>query len=141
MKIIIPGIPKSQMRHRHCKVGQFIRVYDPSSKDKAEVKNYVVEQLESELLKNSPIFSLESILYVDITFYMPIQKSVSKSKRMVLLNTDHICKPDLDNLAKFYLDMMSGIVFHDDNHIASLNLKKVYSDDPKTEIEIKQINQ
>ena len=37
-----------------------------------------------------------------------------------------ITKPDADNVAKFYLDAMSGIVYEDDNIIAKLIVSKYY---------------
>ena len=44
----------------------------------------------------------------------------------------HLKKPDVDNLVKLYLDVLSGIVFEDDNCVSLGFAIKIYSPDPKT---------
>ena len=48
-------------------------------------------------------------------------------------------KPDIDNYVKAILDALNGVAFRGDKQIISLNAKKLYSDKPRTEIEIKEI--
>jgi Holliday junction resolvase RusA-like endonuclease len=36
-------------------------------------------------------------------------------------------KPDIDNVAKAFLDAMNGTVYLDDTQVVELNIKKVYS--------------
>jgi Holliday junction resolvase len=38
----------------------------------------------------------------------------------------HIGKPDLDNLLKFVLDAMEGVVYKNDSHITSIKTTKSY---------------
>jgi Holliday junction resolvase RusA-like endonuclease len=44
----------------------------------------------------------------------------------------HIKKPDLDNLAKFFLDCSNKLLFNDDSQICELRAKKIYSSKPGT---------
>ena len=50
----------------------------------------------------------------------------------------HIKKPDVDNLIKLYLDVMSGIVFKDDNCVSLGSAIKVYTDSPRVEIYVQE---
>jgi Holliday junction resolvase RusA-like endonuclease len=36
-------------------------------------------------------------------------------------------KPDIDNIAKTFLDGMNGVIFKDDTQVIDLHVKKVYS--------------
>ena len=44
----------------------------------------------------------------------------------------HITKPDVDNLIKFTLDVLSGVLYKDDNQVVSVTAIKLYDDEPKT---------
>lgn len=71
---------------------------------------------------------------------MPIPKSLSKKERSdaELGHLKHIKKPDVDNLVKLYLDVLSGIAFDDDNRVSLGQAIKVYSPTPKTVIYIEE---
>ena len=47
------------------------------------------------------------------------------------------CTPDIDNLAKFALDGMTGVIFPDDNVIVNLTASKLYGKEAKTKICVK----
>jgi Holliday junction resolvase RusA-like endonuclease len=36
-------------------------------------------------------------------------------------------KPDIDNIAKCFLDAMNGIIYLDDTQVVELHIKKLYS--------------
>jgi hypothetical protein len=55
---------------------------------------------------------------------------------MINGNFHHNKKPDLDNLCKFILDTMNGLVFKDDSQICAMGAKKIYSSKPGTLIKI-----
>jgi Holliday junction resolvase RusA-like endonuclease len=50
----------------------------------------------------------------------------------------HVKKPDVDNLIKLYLDVLSGIAIEDDNCVSLGGAIKVYSHSPKTVIYIEE---
>lgn len=73
-------------------------------------------------------------------FYMPIPKSMGRTERALAHQgfLKHTKKPDVDNLIKLYLDVVSGIVFDDDNCVSLGSAIKVYSLNPRTEIYIEE---
>lgn len=107
----------------------------------------VYESPEQERLKEGTRWQLKSQyretplgcpVSMDITFYMPIPKTTSKPKQRQMLNgvLHHITKPDIDNLQKFVLDCMNGIVIEDDKRVVEIRARKVYSTKPGTLIRI-----
>lgn len=142
MKIIIPGIPTAQKRHRFVKRGNFIQTYDPSSKDKENVKSQIKDQITKDRLNPDiilwPLFNPGKAITVSLTFDMPIPKSTAKKRFKEVLNSPHIFKYDIDNMEKFYLDCMTGIIYKDDCVINKLIATKCYSETPKTTIEIEE---
>jgi Holliday junction resolvase RusA-like endonuclease len=70
---------------------------------------------------------------------MPIPKSTSKKKRAQLIGNPHVIKPDIDNLAKFALDVLNGIVYTDDACVFDLKVVKEYAEKPHTSIIISNV--
>jgi Holliday junction resolvase RusA-like endonuclease len=102
--------------------------YDKQHKEKEATQWQIRSQY-----RNDP-FGNYVPLHVDMTFYMPIPKNVSRKVREQMLH-DYIKfskRPDLDNLCKYVMDCMTGIVFPDDAAINELTLRKVYSLRPAT---------
>lgn len=76
------------------------------------------------------------------TFYMPIPKSWSKAKRREAEKgmLSHTSKPDTDNLLKAIMDSLNGgIGYNDDKQVVEIIAEKVYSDNPRTEIELEEL--
>lgn len=71
---------------------------------------------------------------------MPIPKSMSKKDRLEANKgfLKHIKKPDVDNLIKLYLDVISGIAIKDDNAVSIGTAIKLYSITPRVEIMIEE---
>lgn len=128
MKIVIPGEPIAQKRHRH--VGK--RTYDPSSKDKKVVAKtllaYKVGPRKDSRFKDS--------ITIEFYFFCKMPKGWSQKKVQEMESRPRPKKPDIDNYIKFYLDCMSGIIFPDDNIVVEIKAKKVYSQKPCTVIVI-----
>ena len=55
------------------------------------------------------------------------------------------CKPDIDNLAKFVLDSLKGIVYADDSQVVKLVLYKIMDTEGEcngaTKVHIKRFNE
>ena len=49
-------------------------------------------------------------------------------------------KGDADNYAKGILDSLNGLFWHDDGQIVDLHIGKYYSDKPRIEMEIKEVD-
>lgn len=129
--IKIDGKPIPWMRPGRKLINSNIIVYDKQAREKEKVKWQIKPQYCDPLI-SCPIF-------MDITFYMPIPKAASQKMRtqMVIDHCKPMKRPDVDNMAKFYLDCMTGMVFNDDAQITELNLRKVYGINPSVLIRIK----
>lgn len=84
---------------------------------------------------------LESPLDVAITAYVGIPASKSKKFKQQALEGAQkpTKKPDVDNVAKIILDSITGIVYQDDKQIVKLSVSKVYSETPRVEVKIKNV--
>ena len=131
MKIIIPGKPCPLKRPRFSKRG---KVYN-SQKDLMIKNSFIIKSQY-----NGPI--LLGPLFVKVSFFMPISKSLSKKKQLKLENTFHDKHVDIDNLEKLCFDelVLAGNIFIDDSQIALSQSCKVWSNNPRTEITLETIN-
>jgi len=105
------------------------RYYDAQAKSKLSFGLFLAQQHDCE-----PLF--DSGIHLNIVFYMPIPRTVKD-------RTDsdyHIKAPDLDNLEKFCMDAMKGIVITDDRIICSKTSQKLYGKVPRTLIIITEVD-
>jgi len=130
--ITIPGKPIAMVRHRHTKG----HTYDPQAEIKEDISWIIHEQWGKAL--TFPPVPLSGAIGITLHFYMPIAPSLSKKKQTQRLNQPHHTRPDIDNLAKFYLDTCSGTIYYDDAQVYTLKATKTYSHNPRTEIIITQ---
>jgi Holliday junction resolvase RusA-like endonuclease len=121
--IKLDGIPISQGRPR------FARgvVYDPCAKQKKDLLPTLKQQIKGLELLDCP-------LYLQAIFYFPFPKSSSRAFRKQNFHQPYFCRPDIDNLLKFYLDLMLGVVYKDDSLIVKVVAQKVYSTEGVTKI-------
>lgn len=125
------GKPIPNVRHRTC--GR--RAYDPQSQLKKKLKWGCYPQMECQDV--SKIF--DNPVEVDILLIFEIPKSYSKKRKAETLNKFKTSKPDVDNCAKFYLDVLSGVAYADDQQVSKLTIAKVYGETAKTLIKIKPL--
>lgn len=90
---------------------------------------------EKDLNDNTiiPFFQSDAFLNMKLRFRLPRPKYHFKSKSFILkpnspkkYATKMMGKGDIDNLAKFVLDSLNGIVYVDDKQIVSLSCSKIY---------------
>jgi len=97
------------------------RIYDPSSTDKNKVEKVL------RLLIPSYVYYADEMLRVSIVVYYQMPKSWSDKKKSLYDGTYKVSRPDADNVAKFYLDCMNGILYKDDAQVVSLHCEKRYT--------------
>lgn len=131
----IPGEPTAQGRPRFSTHGGFVKAYDP---EKSRNYKAYVKLLASEAMQNIGLTLTELPLGVEIITDVGIPASKSKKFKEQALNGLQlpIKKPDVDNVAKIILDSISGIVYKDDKQIVKLTVSKKYSDTPKVEVKV-----
>jgi Holliday junction resolvase RusA-like endonuclease len=140
-RFTIKGKPQHQERHRHRVVdipGQkaFATTYDKCKKAK---------ELFAEIASSHrPDVPFDCPLQVDVTCYFEHCKSDMGTGRNAgnpkpSAPQYHTKKPDLDNLAKFVYDALTGLFWRDDSIIITGLTKKVYASEAMTMIEVYKI--
>lgn len=71
----------------------------------------------------------------------PIPKSTSKKRRQMMLDGKirPTVKPDADNVAKAICDALNGEAWKDDAQVCTLIVRKVYGENPKVHVQIRQV--
>ena len=130
MKLIIYGEPMGKQRPRHGKG----YTYTPQ-----KTVNYETLVQEMWILSNHEM--LQGQVRIEVNAYLSIPKSVSRVKREMMLSgrTRPVKKPDWDNLGKIISDALNKLAYHDDSQIVSAHVEKWYSDKPRVEVEIEEV--
>lgn len=140
MKYVFDIAPVAQGRPRFSGRGKFTHAYDPpkSKKFKGDLARIAVKQANEQTFYAGKHVPIE----VHLKFYIPMLKSFSKVKHE-MASSGYLRppkRPDLDNYLKGTLDGLNGIFWEDDGQIVELHAGKYYSDEPRIEMEIKEIN-
>lgn len=132
------GEPFGKQRPRFKKIGNFTKTYTPEKTISYE--NYIKVLFQDEAKGDK--FSDDAMLDVRIIAYYGIPKSVSKKKREMML--EHKIrptkKPDFDNIGKVVCDSLNGIAYRDDAMVVDAQVRKFFSEKPRVEVYIKDIN-
>lgn len=145
MRIELPGIPIEWKRPEQRSVRGKTWRFDGQKDLKLGIRRSMLYQVsvmlaipDSKEAREAHTLPLAKDLHVSIAFYFPPNKSDSRplknAKKWGLVS--HSEKPDWDNLAKFYMDCGNGILWPDDKAISSAVVKKKFSENPRTIIEI-----
>jgi Holliday junction resolvase RusA-like endonuclease len=89
-------------------------------KKRAIVERYFAYRDAVRLQANISKYEITGTL--DVTFYVPAPKSLSKKERALLDGAPHTQKPDIDNLVKAFLDC-----FGEDKAVHTLNARKIWT--------------
>lgn len=137
MKLVFEIEPVEQARPRATRMGRGIRLYDLK---KVSVYKKQLAMMCKFQYKQAP---LTGPLMVEMNFFRHVQSSASKKERELRLSGSHrpVVKPDTDNYIKSTLDGLNGLLWEDDNQIVDLIAHKYYSDNPRVEIEVTQLNE
>ena len=147
MKFVFFGPPIAKARARHSKITS--KCYDTQVREKKYIRQVMERQIKTffdEACKEQ-LIQAEKLLHsdgfsVDLVFHMPIPASWQESRKN-LARWGRIyptSKPDVDNLEKFYLDAANELLWKDDAAVVSMRSKKIYSDQPLTEMIIMPMN-
>lgn len=133
LNIIIPGKPIAKKRSRK---GKFNNWYNPQEKEQIIVQRQIMQQIYAGYKlpdKNVPV-----VITIK-AFFEPTKIELKDKKFLELIKDDcypFLKKIDSDNILKFYMDSMNGIIYHDDKQVFSSNTDKYYSLNARTEINI-----
>jgi len=120
----VPLEPKGKGRPRFSRHGKFTKVYT----DQATLDYETAIQLCASKAMGSQK-PLETPVSVFLYIRLPVPQSYSKKRTEACLAGSErpAKKPDIDNVAKCFLDAMNGVVYLDDTQVVDLHIKKLYS--------------
>ena len=121
VELTFPGRPVPAARPRVTRHGS--RTYDPRAGESRALR-----RLASQQLPGSGFDPLSGPLLAEMAFVFPRPKSLKGSGWK-----PHVVTPDTDNLVKFLLDSLNGVVYEDDRTITRLTAAKWYAPDRETE--------
>jgi Holliday junction resolvase RusA-like endonuclease len=127
--IVIPGKPIGKARPRFARMGKFIKVYSAQAKEENSIK----KEIYLQWIKRP----LDCPIILHITALFPTNKGSKNAVASMLDGTTrHVKKPDLDNIIKFYTDLLIGWVIRDDSIIYEIEASKGYAQAPQTIIRL-----
>ena len=105
--------------------------YDAQKKEKETLRWRIKGQYLDPPIKGPLKFG------ADFFFKIPPYVSQIKKVEMSAGFFKHIQKPDIDNLLKFYMDVLTGVVWEDDCQIFSfMESNKRYAENPKVVLKV-----
>lgn len=135
IKFTVYGEPVAQGRPRATTINGHVCMYDP--KKSRDYKNYI--RLAAS--EHKPEKLLEGPLSMKVKIYRPSLKSFSKKKAEMAEKGElrPVTKPDTDNYVKAIKDALKSVIWKDDSQVVELHASKYYSQNPRIEIEIKEL--
>ena len=134
--LTIEGEPVGKGRPRVTSRGKFAHAYTP-----AKTKNYERLASNTYLEKYNYDDQLKGPIEATMECYFPIPKGFTKKVKKFISNNKvyYTKKPDIDNIVKSVLDSLNGLAYEDDSQIIKLSVKKLYSDNPRVELHLKEL--
>lgn len=135
IEFTVYGEPIAQGRPRFAVIAGHARAYDPAKS--RDYKDYV-RLAAAEI---APPKLLEGALAVAVKVYRPMPKAFSKKKTaeaeagLVRPTT----KPDSDNYLKGIKDALNSVIWKDDSQIVDVHVSKWYSQRPRVEVQIQNL--
>jgi Holliday junction resolvase RusA-like endonuclease len=132
---MVEGNPVGKGRPKFARRGSFVSTYTPT-----KTRDYedLIKEFARQAMGSAEI--LETPVTVAIYITVPIPSSYSKKRREACLigSERPIKKPDIDNVAKCFLDAMNEIVYKDDTQVLTLHITKVYGTVGMVEVMVKE---
>lgn len=133
-RIVLNVPPVALARPRFSKINS--EVFDSQSILKKKIGWLLAKEA-----KKSKIIMMDGLISLSLFFFIKIPQSASKKKQARMEGKPCGKKPDLDNYVKFILDIMNGIVYEDDRQVFKLYCEKIWSSNPRIDIEIEEVHE
>ena len=132
---LVEGNPVGKGRPKFARRGNFVSTYTPTKT--RDYEDLIKEAARKAMGSNE---LLETPVTVAIYITVPIPASYSKKRTEACLSGSErpIKKPDIDNVAKCFLDAMNEIVYKDDTQVLTLHITKVYGTSGCVEVMVKE---
>ncbi len=132
---LVEGNPVGKGRPKFARRGNFVSTYTPT-----KTRDYedLIKESARKAMGSAEV--LETPVTVAIYITVPIPASYSKKRTEACLSGSErpIKKPDIDNVAKCFLDAMNEIVYKDDTQVLTLHITKVYGTVGMVEVMVKE---
>ena len=132
---LVEGNPVGKGRPKFARRGNFVSTYTPT-----KTRDYedLIKDSARQAMGSAEV--LETPVTVAIYITVPIPQSYSKKRTEACLSGSErpIKKPDIDNVAKCFLDAMNEIVYKDDTQVLTLHITKVYGTTGMVEVMVKE---
>ena len=138
LKFEIPGSPIGQGRPKFSTINGHAVAYDP---EKSRNYKAYVKLLATQAMKEQGFTMIDGPCCLDILACFEVPKSKSKKFRQAALEGRErpTKKPDIDNIVKALQDALNGLAYKDDSSIVFLSVAKCYSEVPKVEVILREI--
>jgi len=132
---MVEGNPIGKGRPKFARRGNFVSAYTPT---KTRDYESVIKEAAQKAMGSNEL--LETPVTVAIYITVPIPQSYSKKRTEACLKDIErpIKKPDIDNIAKCFLDAMNDIVYKDDTQVLTLHVTKVYGTVGMVEVMVRE---
>ena len=138
LKFEVPGSPIGQGRPKFSTINGHAVAYDP---EKSRNYKAYVKLLATQAMKEQGFTMIDGPCCLDILACFEVPKSKSKKFReRALLGLERPTKkPDLSNIVKGIEDALNGLAYKDDSSIVFLSVAKCYSEVPRVEVILREI--
>lgn len=140
INIVIPGVPIPKARPRfYIRNGKQF-AYDPQNQEKNAIRASVENCAVMDMFHGN-FCSTQNNYKMLFEFQMPWSSVATTSDKKLfewgIQMSAH--KPDVDNMVKFYCDVLNEIIYPDDSQVIDIHAIKTFSQNPKTIIDIMAI--
>jgi Holliday junction resolvase RusA-like endonuclease len=134
----VPGKPQGKQRAKVSTYGGFARAYTP---EETVAYENLIKLSFKQALKGEKTPFWETPVSLTVVANYAIPKSFSKKKRGAALGGEikPQTKPDIDNVVKVVCDALNSVAYRDDTQVIRVIGEKVYSDEPKLEVLIREL--
>ena len=136
---IVPGPVVGKGRPRFSTRGGFAKAYTPkrTSDYEKRVQAAYLEEVPFQPMRWGNKEPLEMV----VNAYFEIPKSASRKAKDDMLLHGYPCKKaDADNILKVIADSLNGVCYQDDCQIVRATVNKIWSEEPKAEVIIREVH-
>ena len=134
----VPGPPQGKARARTFYNSRIGKMQSMTPDKTVLYENFIKVAFNSV---STHIWDDKQPLEMTISAYFEIPRSSSKKSRQLMLENivRPTKKPDIDNIVKALQDALNGLAYKDDSSIVFLSVAKCYSEVPKVEVILREI--
>ena len=137
IKFTIQGQPQGKGRAKVTVRGKYAHAYTP---EKTVVYENLIKLSYKQLYNQDSNNTKPLLVNIRAYYKIPLMSKV-KTQKCISGLIRPITKPDLDNVSKCILDALNGIAYKDDSQVVDLHITKHYSDEPRVEVEIEELEE